>query len=330
MAGSAADAGTFVSQHHDTLNTAGGVSRDGERDTFLTQRSSGAEADTFIVPPTPPAASSGSQPPATSSNQQSLATSGTIRRCAWPASGGAGFRLLCTQRAPAPCCRLPCLQLQHCSGQVAGVNSVTPHRAQRASQRWQRWSGPAPLAAAVQRPASRAPHWQRQLWQGKRWCGGVVAARPPASLRGLCSLTLPAFAMPPLCPQVYLGSWRHIEVACKVLSSSGGGDFTAATSSAAELQLSKQVAAKLEDEARLLATLRHPNILYFRERWWRRGQGEGAEKAGANSCRRRQAPPLPLLSASRSSTSTDSGRVPGATLPGHRVLPARQPHRRAG
>ena len=82
--------------------------------------------------------------------------------------------------------------------------------------------------------------------------------------------------LPATCrPQVFLGYWHQTPVAAKILlaglppaASSGGGSGAGSTiltpeAAAAALSLPAAVLAKLEEEARLLASLRHPAIANF-------------------------------------------------------------------
>ncbi len=67
--------------------------------------------------------------------------------------------------------------------------------------------------------------------------------------------TPPTFA--PSFGRVYLANWRGVFVACKVLLMGGAG----AADPQRALTLSSPVLNKLEEEAGLLASLRHPNIV---------------------------------------------------------------------
>ena len=80
----------------------------------------------------------------------------------------------------------------------------------------------------------------------------LVCSHPP---------TLPSFG------RVYLANWRGVFVACKVLLMGGAG----AADPQRALTLSSPVLSKLEEEAGLLASLRHPNIV---SGGW--GMGHGA------------------------------------------------------
>jgi len=66
--------------------------------------------------------------------------------------------------------------------------------------------------------------------------------------------------------KVYRARWREVLVAAKVLldPSGGGGASQAVTATASSpLSLSSSLLKKLEDEATLLASLRHPNVVQF-------------------------------------------------------------------
>ena len=62
--------------------------------------------------------------------------------------------------------------------------------------------------------------------------------------------------------QVYLGRWHETAVACKVLLQ-GGRDIRSAAAAQRALSIPTAVLAKLEEEASLLASLRHPCIVSF-------------------------------------------------------------------
>lgn len=66
--------------------------------------------------------------------------------------------------------------------------------------------------------------------------------------------------------QVYLALWHETEVACKVLVGGGGSAGIASSGDAEQaLALASPIMQKLEEEAGLLAALRHPNVVQFCE-----------------------------------------------------------------
>ena len=115
---------------------------------------------------------------------------------------------------------------------------------------------------------------------GLRWgccCGGHAAPLHP----GFTAQEAPiGSTMHPITAQVYFASWHETPVAVKILLGGGGGSITSGAEAAQALQLSKGVAAKLEGEAGLMAALRHPNIVSFRERAGRCEWMVGREGAG--------------------------------------------------
>ena len=65
--------------------------------------------------------------------------------------------------------------------------------------------------------------------------------------------------------QVYLALWHETEVACKVLLAGGSAGITSSGDAARALALSSPIMHQLEEEAGLLAALRHPNVIQFCE-----------------------------------------------------------------
>ena len=66
--------------------------------------------------------------------------------------------------------------------------------------------------------------------------------------------------------KVYRARWREVLVAAKVLldpSGGGGASQAAGATASSPLSLSSSLLKKLEDEATLLASLRHPNVVQF-------------------------------------------------------------------
>lgn len=68
---------------------------------------------------------------------------------------------------------------------------------------------------------------------------------------------------PPHLPQVYLALWSGTPAAVKILLLGAETSDAAAVATAQQLVLSSPALAKLKDEAGLLASLRHPNIVSF-------------------------------------------------------------------
>ena len=62
---------------------------------------------------------------------------------------------------------------------------------------------------------------------------------------------------------MYLASWHETAVACKVLVSNGGDDLASSADAARAVAESAALVQKVEEEAGLLASLRHPNIVAF-------------------------------------------------------------------
>lgn len=127
------------------------------------------------------------------------------------------------------------------------------------------------------------PHWRHPL--------------PPPLTPPLTCVHLPSHLpsrLPSHIPRsfgrVYLANWRGVFVACKVLLMGGAG----AADPQKALTLSSPVLRKLEEEASLLASLRHPNIVSPGSLVWESFHLPFSEASGQRSLCGRAATRRPL------------------------------------